>query len=33
MSVESQAGKFVLSFEQMQPGEGELIIASSSRRS
>jgi hypothetical protein len=26
MTVESQAGKFVLSFEQMQPGEGELII-------
>ncbi len=26
MMVESQAGKFILSFEQMQPGEGELII-------
>ena len=26
MTVESQAGKFVLSFEQMEPGEGELII-------
>jgi hypothetical protein len=26
MRVESQAGKFVLSFEQMRPGEGELIL-------
>jgi len=26
MTVESQAGKFVLSFERMEPGEGELII-------
>ena len=26
MTVESQAGKFVLSFEQMQPGEGELVL-------
>jgi hypothetical protein len=26
MIVESQAGKFVLSFERMQPGEDELII-------
>ena len=26
MTVESQAGKFVLSFEQMQPGEGEIVI-------
>jgi hypothetical protein len=26
MTVESQAGKFVLSFDEMQPGEGELVI-------
>ena len=26
MNVESQAGNFVLSFEQMEPGEGEIII-------
>jgi hypothetical protein len=26
MKVESQAGKFVLSFEEMQPGDGELVI-------
>jgi hypothetical protein len=26
MNVESQAGKFVLSFEEMQPGDGELVI-------
>jgi hypothetical protein len=26
MKVESQAGKFVLSFERMEPGEGELVI-------
>jgi hypothetical protein len=26
MTVESQAGKFVLSFEEMQPGDGELVI-------
>lgn len=26
MDVESQAGKFVLSFEQMEPGDGEIII-------
>ena len=26
MNVESQAGKFVLSFEQMEPGDGEIVI-------
>ena len=26
MDVESQAGKFVLSFEEMEPGEGEIVI-------
>jgi hypothetical protein len=26
MRVESQAGKFILSFERMEPGEGEIII-------
>jgi H+/Cl- antiporter ClcA len=26
MKVQSQAGKFVLSFERMEPGEGELVI-------
>jgi len=26
MNVESQAGKFVLSFEEMEPGDGELVI-------
>ena len=26
MTVESQAGKFVLSFEEMQPGDGEIVI-------
>jgi hypothetical protein len=26
MTVESQAGKFVLAFEEMQPGEGEIVI-------
>ncbi len=26
MDVESQAGKFVLSFEKMEPGEGEIVI-------
>ena len=26
MNVESQAGRFVLSFEEMQPGDGELVI-------
>jgi hypothetical protein len=26
MRVESQAGKFILSFEEMEPGEGEIVI-------
>lgn len=26
MKVESQAGKFVLSFEDMEPGENEIVI-------
>ena len=26
MKVESQAGKFILSFEEMEPGEGEIVI-------
>jgi hypothetical protein len=26
MDVESQAGKFLLSFEEMEPGEGEIVI-------
>jgi hypothetical protein len=26
MQVESQAGKFVLSFDQMEPGDGEIVI-------
>ena len=26
MTVESQAGKFVLAFEEMQPGDGEIVI-------
>jgi hypothetical protein len=26
MDVESQAGRFVLSFEQMEPGEDEIVI-------
>jgi hypothetical protein len=26
MKVESQAGKFILSFERMEPGEGALVI-------
>ena len=26
MNVESQAGKFVLRFEQMEPGQGEIVI-------
>jgi hypothetical protein len=26
MDVESQAGKFVLRFEEMEPGEGEIVI-------
>ena len=26
MTVESQAGRFMLSFERMEPGEGEIII-------
>lgn len=26
MRVESQAGKFILSFEQMEPGDGEIVI-------
>jgi hypothetical protein len=26
MRVESQAGKFILSFEQMEPGQGEIVI-------
>ncbi len=26
MNVESQAGKFILSFERMEPGEGEIVI-------
>ena len=26
MKVESQAGNFVLSFERMDPGQGELVI-------
>ena len=26
MTVESQAGKFVLSFEEMQQGDGEIVI-------
>ena len=26
MTVESQAGKFILSFEEMQPGDGDVVI-------
>jgi hypothetical protein len=26
MNVESQAGNFILSFEQMEPGDGEIVI-------
>lgn len=26
MNVESQAGRFVLKFEQMEPGDGEIVI-------
>lgn len=26
MNVESQAGKFILSFERMEPGDGEIVI-------
>jgi hypothetical protein len=26
MTVESQAGKFILSFQQMEPGDGDIII-------
>ena len=26
MNVESPAGKFILSFEKMEPGEGEIVI-------
>jgi hypothetical protein len=26
MKVESQAGKFILSFDRMEPGEGALVI-------
>ncbi len=26
MKVESQAGKFVLTFEEMRPGDGEVVI-------
>jgi hypothetical protein len=26
MRVESQAGKFILSFEEMEPGKGEIVI-------
>jgi hypothetical protein len=26
VTVESQAGKFVLAFEEMQPGDGEIVI-------
>jgi hypothetical protein len=26
VKVESQAGKFVLSFDRMEPGQGELVI-------
>jgi len=26
MKVESQAGKFILSFQEIQPGEGQLVI-------
>ena len=27
MKVESQAGKFILDFQQMEPGDGEIIIS------
>ncbi len=27
MKVESQAGRFILSFDKMEPGEGEIIIS------
>lgn len=27
MTVESQAGRFILSFDRMEPGEGEIIIS------
>lgn len=27
MRVESQAGRFILSFDKMEPGEGEIIIS------
>ena len=26
MTVESQAGRFILSFEEMQPGAGDIVI-------
>ena len=26
MKVESQAGNFILSFEQMEPGDGDIVI-------
>ena len=26
MQVESQAGRFILSFDRMEPGEGEIVI-------
>lgn len=27
MKVESQAGKFILTFEQMEPGDGQVVIS------
>jgi hypothetical protein len=27
MKVESQAGRFILSFDRMEPGEGEIVIS------
>ena len=27
MTVESQAGRFILSFDRMEPGEGEIVIS------
>lgn len=27
MRVESQAGRFILSFDKMEPGEGEIVIS------
>ena len=27
MRVESQAGRFILSFDRMEPGEGEIVIS------